>query len=518
MKKELNRKENTKAGKILLLIIITLLFLLTLSLIWASRNFGSISMEEIVFTLNMPLEGSGSDLITGYLKSVVLTSIIFSLITGYLLFRKKKYMYSIVINKHKITLYPFFAKLWVYIVIIAIWTTSLFTFANNRFNVTDYIYNQINKSAFIEENYVKPDDVKITFPDKKRNLIYIFVESAESSLQDKTNGGLFDVNYIPEMTEIAKSNVSFSQSDKIEGAAVAPACGWTMAGMVAEFSGIPLKLYRYDDNATDNSMGNYRDFLPGIVNLGDILKREGYMNYYLLGSDVRFAGRDKYMKQHGDFSISDYYTAIKQGKIDEDYYVWWGYEDVKLYEYAKEELTDIASKGEPFNYTMLTVDTHGPDGYLCSECDNLYDHQYGNVWSCASRQLNEFVEWIKEQPFYEDTTIVICGDHCSMTPDFFTDYAYDKHHGEVTRKVYNAIINPAIDPVKEKNRKFVTMDMFPTTLAAMGAEIEGNRLALGTNLFSDEETLAEKFGYEYMFDELNRKSLYYNDEFLYSEK
>ena len=36
-----------------------------------------------------------------------------------------------------------------------------------------------------------------------------------------------------------------------------------------------------------------------------------------------------------------------------------------------------------------------------------------------------------------------------------------------------------------KNRQFTHMDMYPTTLAAMGFNIEGNKLALGTNLFSD---------------------------------
>ena len=44
-----------------------------------------------------------------------------------------------------------------------------------------------------------------------------------------------------------------------------------------------------------------------------------------------------YFTQHGQYEIYDYYTAIEKGKIPEDYYVWWGFEDSKLYEYAKEE-------------------------------------------------------------------------------------------------------------------------------------------------------------------------------------
>ena len=42
------------------------------------------------------------------------------------------------------------------------------------------------------------------------------------------------------------------------------------------------------------------------------------------------------------------------------------------------------------------------------------------------------------------------------------------------------------------------MDMFPTTLAVLGVDIDGDRLGLGANLYADKETLAEKYGYEYI--------------------
>ncbi len=40
-------------------------------------------------------------------------------------------------------------------------------------------------------------------------------------------------------------------------------------------------------------------------------------------------------EQHGNFKIVDYNSAIENGWIDKDYHVWWGYEDIKLFEYAK---------------------------------------------------------------------------------------------------------------------------------------------------------------------------------------
>jgi phosphoglycerol transferase len=61
------------------------------------------------------------------------------------------------------------------------------------------------------------------------------------------------------------------------------------------------------------------------------------------------------------------------------------------------------------------------------------------------------------------------------------------------------------------------MDMFPTTLAAMGCSIEGERLGLGTNLFSDLPTLSEEMGVETLNRELSKRSDYYNNELIEDE-
>lgn len=143
------------------------------------------------------------------------------------------------------------------------------------------------------------------------------------------------------MTELAKSNVSFSQSEAIEGAYVAPSCGWTMAGLVTETAGIPLKVYD-DSLAADNGMGQYEYFLPGAVTLGDILEENGYTNYFMVGSWLDCGGREAYFEAHGNYEKWDYGTAVEKGKIEEDYYRWWGYEDEKLYEYAKETILNLA--------------------------------------------------------------------------------------------------------------------------------------------------------------------------------
>ena len=101
------------------------------------------------------------------------------------------------------------------------------------------------------------------------------------------------------------------------------------------------------------------------------------------------------------------------------------------------------------------------------------------------------------------------GDHLSMNGDFFNKVDSSK------RRIYNAFINSAVDTKNTKNREFYQMDYFPTILASLGVKIEGNRLAMGTNLFSDEKTLMEKYSYETVNSELSKYSKFYNNNILY---
>lgn len=68
---------------------------------------------------------------------------------------------------------------------------------------------------------------------------------------------------------------------------------------------------------------------------------------------------------------------------------------------------------------MLTANTHHIDGYLEKEAPEKYQEQYENVYAYTAVQLVDFVSWLKEQSFYEDTSIIISGDHLSMDNGYF---------------------------------------------------------------------------------------------------
>ena len=109
-------------------------------------------------------------------------------------------------------------------------------------------------------------------------------------------------------------------------------------------------------------------------------------------------------------------------------------------------MTKISKSNTPFAFTMLTVDTHFTDGYVCDLCDSKHSEQYDNVISCSSKQVAEFVNWLKRQPFYKDTTIIIAGDHLTMdsgyikrnTPENFDQRVYNTEIQSYAKQMFFA--------------------------------------------------------------------------------
>lgn len=377
-------------------------------------------------------------------------------------------------------------------------------FCGSYIGLFDYIKQTHDSSSFIADNYVDPEQTKITFPEHKRNLIYIYAESLESSYFSKELGGIEDKNLLEGLTTLTRENLNFSNSESFGGGTVVVGADYTSGALVAQTLGIPNKVSLESFSSTTFQ----KEFLPSAVGLGDILQENGYSQHFLIGSDKQFGNRDLLFADHGNYEIYDYYSAIDEGRIPSDYYVWCSIEDSKIFDTAKEQLLSLSKDNEPFNYTILTTNTHHFDGYQEEDCNASFEDAYSNAIYCSAFQISDFISWIQKQPFYKNTTIIISGDHFTMNNSHFSNNAsFDRRH------IYNLFINAPIKAQNSKNREFLTIDMFPTTLAALGAQIDGDRLALGTNLFSSKETLLEKYGYSYVNTELSKYSPFYDDKF-----
>ena len=471
-----------------LLVIACLCFFAAL---WYRSTYGDTGFDSILYTLSADLEGVQAGLILSFSLWVFLP-VLLCAVAGFCLLKLPRKKGLRLLSRIAVPLAS------VGLVISAAFISGL----------PEFLYGAFNETPLFEQYYVTPDQEIIEFPEEKRNLIYIFLESMEVTYLSEELGGAEAVNLIPELHTLAQQNLNFSHNEGVGGFLPVNGATWTIGAMVAHTAGVPLKTPT-DVDDWQNGYGKEGVFLPGITSLQDILHDAGYHQALMVGSVASFGGRSVYYDTHGTDVIYDLSSARRDGIVPKDYFVWWGMEDEYLFEYARQELEEMAEMDEPFAFTLLTVDTHHIGGYVCASCGTGHEEQYENVISCSSRQVAEFVEWIQDQEFYEDTTIVITGDHPSMDNGYF-DRNIDEDY---TRRMYNCFINAAADTDFDENRQFSALDMFPTTLAAMGCKIEGEYLGLGVNLFSGKPTLIEKLGYERFDRELSMSSDYYAEVF-----
>ena len=203
-----------------------------------------------------------------------------------LLFHPKKGV-QISVKNVKLSLFPF--KRAVSLILSIVISLSLVITGANRLKAFDYITYQLTPSLFIENEYVDAKEVSIEFPENKRNLIYIFMESMEASFFSKELGGGLDHNTIPELYSLAKNNINFSESEEVGGSYVVPGATWTMGALLAETAGLPLKV----PANTGNDMGYRKNFFPSITTLTDILKKNGYNQSFMCGSSISFGEGDR---------------------------------------------------------------------------------------------------------------------------------------------------------------------------------------------------------------------------------
>ena len=362
-------------------------------------------------------------------------------------------------------------------------------------------------SDFYIKEYVNPDSVHIEFKEKK-NLILIFLESMEYNFQDSANGGNHPRNLIPEITEYLKNEQSF-----IPGGAPVAGMGWTIADVIAKTCGIPMVL----SPSIRNDVKEMKVFLPGVTCLTDVLIDNGYNVVVSKGAHMKFSGMDAFLNSHSApqaFGFAEYLkdkSRIKGGVISE-----WGVKDSMHFELVKEHIARISKQEKPWAMWFFTVNTHTPNGIVDSTCgmpqDISKEEQMQAVISCSSRQLDSFIKWAKTQEWFNNTVIAVMGDHAMMAAPREIGFK----DSDFTHYWLDFFIN-STRMSENYQRRFTSLDMFPTILEAIGADVPEGKLGLGRSLYLSSPTLLEKYGLDSLNSVLGKRSIEY-DYFLFSEK
>ncbi len=470
------------------------------TLFWAVDTFPLSNVEAVLFTIFSGTNAGAENFVTSsFVKKVAIPAsgtialIAFFQVVLYFVQSRKKILYEARLWNFRITLNK--AALIVlipYASILVLIVPGIVSSAPFR-----AFFQQPVNSTLYREHYVHPDSVKIDVQGEAKNLIVIFLESMETNFSKHTT----------EIANLEKSSLNFAPGgENVSGTS------WTIAGITGKLCGIPLNM----PMGINEYHGKLPTYLPYAKCLMDVLADKGYNQLYAQGSSGDFTQKRTFWTSHGNVGFHDIEYYRSMGKIPEKYNVFWGFEDRKLYGFAKEELDSLAKRGKPFAFYMLTVDTHQPYGYLDDSCkvalknigfEEKEDNSFPAALRCASMQLSSFIGWIKEQPWFSNTVISVMGDHAMPSLSSKAGVA-------PTDSLYwtNFIINSTVDQsvAYHRERSYSSLDMFPTLLESMGFELEGRSIGLGKSLYADKPTLLEMYGKPVLDSLLRERSIQYD--------
>lgn len=471
--------------------LIAALFFQMLSLVfiygipWIKNTFMVDNAEAVVFTLKTSKQGAWNVVFESFAKEVFEPSFLhlflgilsFLAFLSFIYVPNKKIALSvfkkkIFFERKRILENLFFGNLALSVIWGCLAIMSVPIIWNSAVNIYKAYTKEsvVVKSELYETYYVSPDSVQIKFPSNSKNLIFIMLESM----------GVEHIGSLDNLRNIQERYVSF-----LPGGESLTTQDWTIGSQIAKYCAVPLKFPAYD---------SIQVFLPKAMCIQDLLDKNGYHQVFVQGTDKKFASFGYFIETHSNIEMHDFSYFEKNGMVGKDI-SGWGMDDSKLFEHLKEDITNI-SGNRPFAVYAMTMDTHWPMGHIAKNCgigeDDLKDKSgtYRKALQCSSKYVGDFLDWAKKQEWFDNTLIVIQGDH--IIPDMLRNLL-SMPPSDSSKYWYNVFINAP----KPENiyRKFSAFDIYPTILEMMGAKLgDGHRLALGTSLLSEEKTLLEILG------------------------
>ena len=490
------RKSSVFAGALFWTFVLLGALMLGVSM-WVRRSFGFISIDQLLSNLRGGGgEGAGGDdlVINGVMTGIVIPVLVVAVVATGTVFLIRKLHSAGALKGMR-------GKLFVAVALVVALAMPLSAVAHlsRTIGLGDYVTATVREAAGapgMSDFYVSPLDdpataaaISNTAPadplgpmieGKRRNLVVIYLESIEDAF---TESETFERDMLEPVSEVTSGWATVPDYLMYEGG------GWTMSGLVSTQCGIPLRtdesgITDTDPNAVGTEGNTVAGYLPQATCLGDVLDAAGYRSVFMGGALASFAGKGQFLENHGYDEVLDLEHWQEQGEteIRPD----WGLSDRRLLENARNTLDELHAGDEPFNLTLLTLDTHEPL-HAYDYCPIETEEPLTSITYCSMQQVRGFVEYMDEQGYLADTAVVIMGDHPKMTTEWVSFWD-ELSNRDKPRTIYNRIWSPdGLVP----ERQIDQLSMYPTILELVGLEIPDHRAGIGVSAFARAEDVPE---------------------------
>lgn len=294
-----------------------------------------------------------------------------------------------------------------------------------------------------------------------KNLVFIYMESLERQFwSPKLYPGL-----TPNLDRLRAQGLDFSGFQTFSGAT------YTMAGIFASQCGVPLFSSAFA--GLDDLAGNTTDvqtFHPKITCLGDVLHKAGYTQIYMGGAPIQFSNKDLFFQLHGyDEALGLQQIEAANGGILPQ--AGWGLYDSTLFPLALARYRALEAARKRFNLTLLTLDTHPPNGSPSPNCPRYAGSSNSMLQAvhCTDYLIGRFVDALSREPDWKSTVVVIMSDHLMMRN--VADPLFPRNYD---RQPALLVLNAGRG---ERPAKMYHMDIAPTLLDLLGVRTNATFMA-----------------------------------------
>ena len=236
-----------------------------------------------------------------------------------------------------------------------------------------------------------------------------------------------------------------------------------------------------------------------------LLKNQGYTTYVAHANNPSFWNRTEMYKALG----FDDFISSKNLVIDE--YLGWGLNDKSFLRQTLEKIDTT----KPFYSFFITLSSHHPfnyfqehEGFDTGKYEGTFLGNYIKAVSYVDEAMGEFLNDLKQRGLYDNSIIVIYGDHAAVQKDQsdilkeFIGYENNEFNWITLQKTPCFIRFPGMENTGVKKITAGEIDILPTIANLMGFDAPH---ALGKDLFNTEK------GYAVL-----RNSAVITDDFVYT--
>lgn len=218
----------------------------------------------------------------------------------------------------------------------------------------------------------------------------------------------------------------------------------------------------------------------GLISIGEVLRHQGYENFFFYGGNSFFDNMGAYFGANG-------YRVVDRADFPPATIAFenaWGVADESLFANVSRVLDARSDRDKPFFAHVMTTSNHRPFTFPVARIDNKSGEGRDGAVKYTDYAIGKFLDDAKASPWFKDTLFVVVADHCAAVAGR-VEMPVEKY------RIPMMFYGPDLVRPGRVKMTVSQIDLPPMLLDLLGKE--GQSLFYGRTVTRDDETAGRAF-------------------------